>query len=238
MKKILFALPIFFLSLITGCGGGGGGGDSPSSSTVTSTSNFPLATIYVNYLVNSSSANFSLTGTVNQVPVTGSGTATTGQLTNAVFEGKNSLSKASTVTGTITANNQTIPLSTTSLRFVDFNYNLLGLSSSSDYTVVTQFNTLISNSAKVNDTAILYTANVYSDSRKTILLGTLQESFVLEPETAETAILKLIDTKKDTQNNVTQVNTVAFRVTPTAGFVRLYETAIDYSNNTSLRINY
>jgi len=237
MKKTLLASSfIVALSLLTGCGGGGG--SSSSTAPATSTSTFPLATIWINYLVNSSSSSFTMSGNVNGTSVTGSGTVTNGQLTNATFEGRAALSKAMTVTGSIVANNQSIPLSSTSLRYVDTNYSLLGASSSTDYTVVTQYNNLISNSAKVNDTAILYTANMYSNANKTSLIGTFQESFVLEPETADTAILKLIDTQKNTQNSVTQVNTIAFRVTPTGGFTRLYENAIDYTSNTNLTINY
>lgn len=60
-----------------------------------------------------------------------------------------------------------------------------------EYRVVdSSYVTPISNTVMVNDTGVLHTEIRYLNIEKNERIGTSQTSFVLEPETSQTAILK------------------------------------------------
>lgn len=224
-------LALTLLLALSACGGGGG---TASTGPVASTETFQLRTAYVNYVTETRSLPFTVTGTTSGNSVTGSGTATQGALSSATFESQAAQQKTTTVTGSVSANGVTSPLSSTSTSYVDSNYNPLG-SIDTDYAVVT-VGASIPTTARVNDTGIWYSTIRYSSSSKAVRRGTETVSYVLEPDTASTALLKIILTEKDNSNNETSRSTVTFRMTPAGALTRISESGVQGS--TSLTLNF
>ena len=225
MKK--FAILLLALSVVSlaGCGGGGGGG---TSGPVASTDTFQLKTAYLNSL-SSSSSTWNLSGTVSSVSGTGSGTIVFSNLTSSTFEGASCLQQTTTLSGNFTANGVTVPFGGTSVDYYDNSYDYLG-SSGNTYSVVTSaFN--LPDTAKVNDTGIIFVENEYADITKAVLLGTETVSFTIEADTASTAILKLITVEKDLSNNVVSTDITTARITPSGDYTRLTETFTDSIDN-------
>lgn len=229
MKKVIFFLSVLLVISIAGCGGGG-----DDSAPVASTETFQLKTAFIASITNSSSSTFTLSGTSSGISVTGSGTIVDSSLTPDTFEGINCFKQVSTLTGTISANGNTIPIGSTGTNFYDENSNYLGYSGEL-YSVVVGSMT-IPVTAKVNDTGILFTEQEYSSSLKSILLGTNTVSFSIEPDTSTTALLKIITTEKNVTNAVVSTDISVYRITPSGSFTILYETYVDDVDN--LRIDY
>jgi hypothetical protein len=225
----LFHALALTVSLALSACGGGGGDNSASAGPVTSSETFQLRTAYVNYVKETRSLPFTVTGTSSGTKFTGSGTATQGALTSATFESQAAQQKTSTISGSITVNGVTQPISSSSTTYVDSNYNPLG-SSGSDYSVVTG-SASIPNTARVNDTGTWYSTIRYASSTKAILRGTETVSYVLEPDTASTALLKIIISKKDTSNNLTSSTTVTFRIKPDGTLTRISESNVEGSTS-------
>lgn len=218
-------------ALLAACGGGGGGG---SSTPVTSTETFQLRTAYVSYLTDTRSLPFSVTGTISGVNVSGTGTVTQGGIAAATFEGQSAQVKTTTVTGTLVANGQSVPLASTSTAYVDANYSPLGFNGS-EYEVVTS-SAPIPITARVNDTAVWYSATRYIGSSKATRTGTTTATFVLEPDTASTALLKIIEVERNTSSTVTSTSTTTFRITPAGNLTRISETLV--KDASSLTVTY
>jgi hypothetical protein len=226
-------LASFALMVLAGCGGGGGGGSA--STTVASTDAFQLRTAYVNHVTATRSAPFTASGTIDGINVTGNGTVTEGALTSTTFERQGALQKVTVITGTLNANGRTIPLSSSSTEFVDTNYNPLG-SQGDEYEVVTSSVTIPS-TARVNSTGVWYTSTLYATSAKSRVEGTATVSYVLEPDTASTALLKIIRIDKDSFGSTTFTNTATFRMTPSGTLTRISETAV-WASGSVLTIAY
>lgn len=219
------------LSLMTACGGGGGGG---AAAPVASTDTFPLTTILANSLL-SSSKTFTITGTSSGAAITGSGTATRGSLSAGTFEGVAAQQRTTTVTGSFTVNGSSFALNSSSVSWVDSNNVPVGESGGTDYVVVTGTPTIPA-TVRVNDTGTLYTANRYSDSTKSVLRGTMTVTYVVEPDSATTALLTLIRTEKDNSNATESTNSAQVRITPAGALTYIKETSLEGS--TSLVITY
>lgn len=225
MKNSLkYTLSVAFLALVAACGGGGGGGGS--TGPVTSTETFQVRTALTNYLINTATYTGTVSGTYSTYPLTGTFIVTQGNLGAGTFEGHSALSKATTASGSFIVNGTTIPSAVTTTTYFDSNYVPLGTTGGTDYEVVTGAVT-IPTTARVGDTANLYSVNRYSSSTKTSQRGTTQVSYVLEPDTASTAIFKMIQVEKDNSNTTTSTSTVSFIITPTGGITRKKETTTE-----------
>jgi hypothetical protein len=220
------------LILISACGGGGG--EVTASGPITSIETFQFRAGYVNYIKESRSLPFTVTGTSSGSIVKGSGTATQGAIGDTIFESKQAQQKTTTVTGSLTTNGTTIPLSSASTTFFDSNYNFLG-SNGSEYAVVNN-NVTIPVTARVNDTGTLYSTVRYASSAKEATKGTETFTYVLEPDTTATALLKIIIAERDTSNTLTSTSTITFRMTPAGDLTRISETSLQ--GPTSLTLNY
>jgi hypothetical protein len=221
------------VALLAACGGGGGGG---TPAPVASTQTFDLRAAYVALFTTPSSNQFTLSGTIEGASVTGSGTATSGSVSSGTFEGLASLQRSQTISGTLSGNGQTIPLTVTSTDWTDSNYVPRG-STGDEYEVVSGTPT-IPTTARVNDTGMLFTAITYPDSRKQFRTGTVDVSYVVEADTATTAIVKLIRTYRDTGSTITNISTATFRIDATNRFVRLNETLVSPADQTNLTVTY
>ncbi len=203
---------------------------------VASTSSFNILAAYVSTFTSTSVNPFSITGATGTTPITGSGTATVGSVSNGSFEGNAALRRSTTVTGSFSANGQTVPLNSTSVSWTDSNYVPLG-SVDDEYTVINGKPTLPI-AARVGDTGPVYTANRFTSSAKTTPLGTVTSTYVVEVDTASTALVTMINTYRNTSNATTKIATAQFRITTTNNFTRLKETLLDYSNNLNLTLAY
>lgn len=228
-SQIRICIAASALSLLAACGGGGG-----SSGPVTSTDTFQLRTAYVNYLQDTRSLPFTLSGTSSGYSVTGSGTTTQGSVFSTTFEGQPAQAKTTTVTGSFTVNGQSSTLASSATTYVDSNFNPLGFNGTS-YTVVTSA-TPIPTTGRVGDTGTWYNATRYTSSSKTTRSGTETATFVMEPDTASTALLKIIQVQKDTSNVTTNTTTITFRLTTAGTLTRLSEAG--GTNTTSLTATY
>jgi hypothetical protein len=104
----------------------------------------------------------------------------------------------------------------TDTTYVDSNYAPKGWANG-EYVVVTSVAT-IHDTAKVNDSGLWHTSNRYADSTKLTFLGVSQVSYALLPDTATTALLKIIQVDKDTIGNTLMTATAIFRITPCGRF--------------------
>lgn len=220
------------MALMTACGGGGGGGGGGANTTapVASTSIFPIMTVYMNTLTSSSSNNYTISGSISGVAIKGSGTVTYGNLSAGTFEGVAAQQRTTTATGSVVANGISIPLNSSSINWVDSNYVPKGSSSGIEYVVVMGTPT-IPTAARVNDTGTLYTAKRYTNSTKSVLLGTDTATYVLEADTATTALLTFILTENDNQGNITSTSTEQLRITPTGTYTSIKDTLLQGTTN-------
>lgn len=203
------------ITFLTACGGGGG--DSDSSEPVPSTLSFPFATANANFINNGYTHNFSLTGwqIVDGVRynVTGSGTIELASATAAFFEGQAALLNIQTISGTITVNGIDVPLPTTiAQHYSTSNYAPLGTVVAGEEYCVMQGTPIIPVTVKVGDTAELGTFICYTDASKTTLLGTAVISYAIEADTADTAIINLIEKDYDVLNALTLTDQQRWRI--------------------------
>lgn len=220
------------VAFISACGGGGGGG---STGPVTSTETFQVRTALTNYLTSTATYNGTVSGTYSSYPVSGSFVVTQGNLGAGTFEGQSALSKSTTATGSFVVNGTTVPSAVTTTMYFDSNYVPLGETGGTDYEVVTGA-VVIPTTARVGDTGNLYSVRRYSSSTKTVTRGTTQVSYVLEPDTASTAIFKMIQVEKDNSNTTTSTATISFQITPSGGITRKQETLAE--SGVALTITY
>lgn len=205
--------------VLFGCGGGGGGND-PAPVPPATTDTYQLWRAWVNYATTSATRNFTISGSVNGVEVSGSGSATMGALTSGTFEGKAALRKTTLVSGTVSGAGLTVPYGVSSTTYLDTNYLPLGVSGT-EYAVVTA--TSIPQTAKVNDTGVLYTATRYPSSAKSYSTGTSVVSFALAPETSSSALLKVVSVDKTPGGAVEGTTIQTFRITPEGALTALTE---------------
>lgn len=231
LKMIKSLAAVSALALMTACGGGGGGG---AAAPVASTDTFPLTTILANSL-QSSSNTFTISGTSSGAAITGSGTVTRGSLSAGTFESLAAQQRTTTITGSFTVNGSSYALNSSATDWFDSNNVPVGESGGTDYVVVTGTPTIPA-TVRVNDTGTLYTANRYSNSTKSVLRGTETVTYVVEADTASTALLTLIVTEKDNSNTTTSTSSTQVRITPAGALTRIKETSLEGS--TSLIITY
>lgn len=228
MKQLLSILTIPFL--IAACGGGG------SSTTPTaSTDTYQLQKAYVNYVTDSSSRSFSISGVSSGDNLSGTGRSTSGTLGAATFEGQSVLSKTSVITGNIIRAGTSIPWSSSQTTYVDSAYRLIGRDGGSEYLVVTSFS-MPNDSAKVNATGSLFSATRYTNSTKSSVIGTRTATYALEPDTSSTALLNFIIVEKDTNGKTTSTGTSVFRVTPSGALTPISES--DTTSSQTITIKY
>lgn len=224
-------LSVTVLAALTACGGGGGSG---TVTPTVSTSSFPLKAAYSNYITSTQSLPFTLTGIEEGIKFSGSGRVTVGGIAAATFEGSPALSKTLTGTGSITVEGTTVPWSNSGTDYFDSNYNPLG-SYYDSYEVVTSL-TPIPVAAKVGDAGTWYTFDIYSSpTNKLFKTGTGTVSYVLEPDTATTALLKIIEIRRNSSSKIDST-TVTFRITEGGTITRISEQTLD--DTTSITVNY
>lgn len=194
------AIPaILTLFALAGCGGGGSSSSTPSTpaatpvvTPVTSANSFALQSAFKKFVASGATTNYTISDFC-----TGTATSSISVPVAATFEGvATAISVTTTETATFTASTCT-PTSDvqTRVEYYDSNYNPLGHAIAGvEYSVYAPAATALPTSVKVGDTAIIGTETNYSDSSKKppAVVTTRQASFVIEADTATTAIVNFI----------------------------------------------
>jgi hypothetical protein len=67
-----------------------------------------------------------------------------------------------------------------------------------------------------------------------VLRGTETVTYVLEADTATTALLKIINIEKDNSNRTTSTSSVQYRITPAGAYTRVNETSVEGTINLTI----
>ena len=228
-KRASSCIGLFLIAmLVTACGGGGGsGGGGVAAGPVASASSFSMTTVMADQINNGYTENFTVTGTqiVGGITfnVTGNGTITVAPAVNAVFEGQAALQNTGTISATLTVNGISAPLSETSQSFSTTNYVPLG-ESNGEYWVM-QGAPVIPATVNVGNTGTIGTYTRYSDSGKATVLGTAQISYVVEADTATSAVVNIILREFDNTNTLLLTDQDRWRIDTLGNLAWVSETA-------------
>jgi hypothetical protein len=225
---------------LTACGGGGGGGGGapPPTGPVTSTLSFPLLAGITPLDANGESISLTANGT-GAVPADGDCTGTVNGTSGpanvaTTFEGVPALSATDVITMTFTnclpatiAETSTSYYSST---FVNLGYSVLG----GGYGVW-MAPPVIPVSVKVGDTGVAGTIAAYTDSTKAVGDGRTDASWVVEPDTATTAIVNLISKGYDAASQLESTEQDRYRITST-GALTLISIDLQFVGPTPLHL--
>lgn len=212
-------LSLFAVSaLVVACGGGGD--SSPAQAT-----SIPLATAMANQVNQGKSTSVSIAGTVTAsgqtVNVSGSG-AYTESTVAATFEGIPGLRKHVEVTGSVTANGVSAPLSFASDAYFDSNYKPLGSAAPGAYCVITSYSALPP-AAQAGSAGTWFTQDCYTSSAKLSKIGSGTASYSVEADSATTLVVRFTTRVTDSAGNTLPV-TASYRVTAGGALTRLTDT--------------
>jgi hypothetical protein len=224
MLKLGFVGCLAVIALASCGGGGGGGGAGP----VTSTLSFPLQSGMKASVQQGGSIDFSVSGTCS-----GTGNMNSSTPIPATFQ---------TVTGfsVLSAFSMNLPncspsyLYGTSTDYYDSNYNQLGTIDSSGGYGVYATSPAIPASVKVGNTGTIGTIN-YSDSTQTFPTGHEDISYLIEPDTASTAIVDVIDKSYDLSGTLTSTGQNRSRI-KSDGTLTPVSTDIQYANGSTTHL--
>jgi hypothetical protein len=227
MSRVLFTCFSVAL-LITGCGGGGGGSSVESTGPVTSSLTFDVGTAYSALRASGQSGSFSVSSSNN---CKGSGTFTAGPAnTNTTFEGQPALSSTSVLNINYT-NCTPATISNTAISYTDTNYVPLG--ALGDYYVVYSGAYSVPSSVRVGDVGILANAIRYTDNTKTTQNGTTQESYVVEADTATTALITIATKVYSSPSVLESTSLTTYRIND-SNVMTLVSITIQYSNGVNV----
>jgi hypothetical protein len=216
------------ISLLAGCGGGGG----DSGGATTTVSSFPLQAGYRARIAGGSTDNFTVSGTC-----TGAATFTNGAATAATFEGVSGFAAAQT--GTVSFTNCTPATNAVSgTGYYDGSYTPLGSSIPNvEYTKYLTAPPPIPTSVKVGDTAVYATLNTYTDSTKSVTTGQRILSYVVEVDTANTAIVNLISKGYNASNQLLFTQQSRYRIAAD-GTLSAVSIDVQYSTTSTTHLVY
>ena len=232
MQKLIGVL-VFAALVVSGCGGGGGGGGN--AGPVVSRQSFNIKTAIASYTSTPHSYTFTGSGTLNGVPITGTGTGDLGVLTAGVFEGQTALQQTQTTNLTITENGNPTSLSSVdTLFYLPADYSPLGRTSPNRYEV-NDPGTTYPTTAKVGDSGMVGTAKCYSDSTKSTLIRSATSSYRVEADTATSAIVNLVTVTTFIQPpSSPQTETIRYRLDSVGTFTLLSDSLVSAAGNLTL----
>ncbi|MGY2487229.1 hypothetical protein [Cupriavidus sp. CP313] len=210
-KRFLFLFAFSFL--LGSCGGGGDdGSSSEAASPPAQTLTVPLTTAMAALAANGITANFSISGSVENKPVSGSGTLKAGPADSATLNSAVVLKTTETVTGTIITNGNSEPFSGTRFIFrnsatfavVAIDQGADGYAAFADYTFPA--------TVKAGDSGPLATATIFSDNTQAAKLGSLTQSFSVAVDSGATLLVTFLDTEFDNSNARVGEEETTFRI--------------------------
>jgi hypothetical protein len=224
------------LFVVAGCGGGGGGG---SGGPVASTLSFPLLSALQTQTANGGTTSLTANGTAATQTTdglcSGSLSETTGAASGgATFEGASAFSSVTVLTLSF-SNCTPSSISSTSTSYYDSNFFPLGFNvQGGDYGVnLVPFS--IPNSVMVGDVGIVGTSTLYTNSTKAVGNGRADWSFVIEPDTANTAIVNLITKQYNAASQLLFTEQDRYRITSN-GALTTISVDIQYATTPTVRL--
>lgn len=227
----MYLTKIFCLTLtiaLTACGGGSG--NNETSNTVTQINTFDFRAGMAKLAATGFSKTLTISGTCS-----GTFTRTDSPVTNSTtFEGATALSGSSMLNMTVS---NCTPASTTETvtRYFDSNYTPLGSAVIGSSYNVWSSPAIVPTNVKVGDVAVVGTINRYTNSTKSTPLGTSISSYVIEADTATTAIANIISKVYNTSNVLTATEQDRYRIA-TDGSLTLISIDIQYANNSTTHL--
>ena len=206
---------------LVACGGGGGGGGS--SGPIASTNTFNVQSGYKALTAAGWSKTFTTSGCTGSISITESAPTT-----STTFEGSAALAGTSVISTSFT-NCTPATSSTTETRYYDTNYVRLGYSVQGGGYGVYASAPVIPVTAKVGDTGIVGSINRYTNSTKATSAGRQDVSFVVEADTATTAILNVISKVYDASSTLQVTEQDRYKVAAD-GSLTPYSMDIQYAN--------
>jgi len=224
---------ILFIFGLSACGGGGGGGGGAATAPpgkVTSTLAFPLLAGYKAMVAAGYSKTFTISGDCS-----GSGSTTRAPVSTATtFEGSPALSGGVTLTWTLT-NCTPTSLASTYTAYYDSNYLPLGSSNGVDSYNLYLTPPSIPASVMVGATAASGTLTGYTTSAKSVFTGTQVVSFLIEPDTATTAIVNVISKGYNSSTTLLYTGQDRFRMT-SSGTLTILSSDIQYATGSAIHL--
>jgi len=223
--RTLNLLALVMSVTLTACGGGGG-----ASGPVSSTNTFDIRAGYTRLSTSGFSKTLTVSGTCSGSFSLVSGPATT----STTFESATAFSGSSVAT--LNLSNCT-PASnvTTTTRYFDTNYAPIGYSTVGGDYGVWSATPLLPTAAKVGDVAVVGTILEYTNSSKSTYAGKQENSYVIEADTATTAIANLISKTYNASNVLTSTEQDRYRVSAD-GSLTLISIDIQNANGSSTRL--
>lgn len=191
--------------LLASCGGGGDSNQTPATASA-STLSFPFKSADTATVLRGSSTNYSVSGTCN-----GTSNSTSTTPVPAVFEAISGVSVTNAMNMNFT---DCTPASTssTSTDYFDSNYTLLGtVVAGGDYSVFL-IPPVIPAFVKVGDSGSIGTLSNFTDSSKNVSIGRDDYSYVVESDTANSAIVRITDKSFDSNNVLTLSQESRYRI--------------------------
>jgi len=227
MTRLKLLLISFVFSFLAACGGGGGGGGG----TVASANTFDIQAGWSRLVANGFTSTFTVSGTCSGTFNLTDGAANT----STTFEGAPAISGNSVISMTLSTSGCTPSTASTETRYYDSNYNLLGYSVLGGSYGVWVTPPTFSNTARVGDVVVVGTVNKYTNSTKSTSAGRQENSYVIEPDTATTAITNLITKNYNTSNALTSTEQDRYRIAAD-GSLTLISIDIQYANGSTTHL--
>jgi len=164
--------------LLGACGGG-------NDNTSTQAGSVPLQAAVANEVNNGYTANFSVSGTINSVPVTGSGTLTDSAPVTTTFNGATARGTTETITDTVTENGTPVSVTETKQIFTDpgTSAEVGQINDDGSIDVITQPDPIPVSVAPGNS-GTLGTGTEFSDTSEQDVTGTVDNTYTVESGTA------------------------------------------------------
>lgn len=178
-----------FLFLLIGCGGGGG------SSSNSRTETFPMKQAFHDYYKKSITNEFSITGTVNGVSISGSGTQTSSAAVAGTFEGNSAYVVTESLEATVTGNGQSASMNYTNTTYLDSNYDLIGHEDNENYSIVTSAELPLT--VKAGDSGDLGSEIYYSDNTKSTITETEEYTYSVIAKSSSKVTIEITGIRYD-----------------------------------------
>ena len=213
-SKSRFALVGILAFAVSACGGGGGGG---TSFTPPPPATYDLQAAHKSMVSAGFTASVTLSGSANvngsAVPFTGTGTLTYAPGVSATFNSVAASSQTQSISGTVTAQGQSGPYSTSvNDFFASSDGAFLGESSSGGEYDVVQTPMAFPNSVVGGSSGSIGTVSRYTDNTMSVSLGTTQVTYAVTAATQTNGPLTVKVTNKiyDTQNALVETDVTTY----------------------------
>lgn len=191
------------IALVAGCGGGGGSSPAPQNAATT-TVTVPFRTAVANLETNGLNQSFTISGTVDPstasnplptVQVTGSGTYNLSTPVAATLSGVALLKATETITGTVSANGQSVPLtSAVTLYYNPSNYTEYAETSGTSTQLINAYTLPATIQAGSTGTFGTGTFSVAADSANSLLVTEVTTAASSDGSTSQTQAVFRITT--------------------------------------------